>query len=231
MKKHMWKIIIGAAIVLMAGSFFLSQQASKGSNDGIVVSDHIKTAADPKATLTEYGDFQCPACGQFYPIVSAVLEQYGGNLSFEFKNFPLPMHPYAIPAAKAAEAAGQQGKYFEMYDKLYQNQDAWAQSSAPQAFFNQYAEELGLNMDQFKKQMRSSILSDHIKAQQKEAMDKGFTGTPSFELNGEKLEFTTYEEFIGKIEAALGIENTAASSSASTTAEDGAGVEFGLPGA
>jgi protein-disulfide isomerase len=226
MKKHIWKIVFAVVAVLMVSSFLYANYASDKANDGVVLSDHIKGNKDATVTLTEYGDFQCPACAQFSPVVKSVIEQYGDQIAFEFRHFPLiSIHPYAVPAAKAAEAAGVQGKFFEMHDKLYENQNAWAKSAAPQAFFAQYAEELGLDVDLFKQHMRASLIEEKIESQFQEAQEKGLSGTPSFFLNGERLEFQTMEDFFGAIDAALGI----VPETASTTGSAAESVEFGLP--
>ena len=170
MKKHTWKIVFGVAALLMIASIAYSQYASKSANDGVTLEDHIKGNPDATVTLTEYGDFQCPACGQFYPIVKSTLDQYGSQIRFEFKNFPLTtIHPYALSAAKAAEAAGVQGKFFEMHDKLFENQKAWSASASPAAFYVQYAQELGLDVNLFKQHMRASLIEDEIKKDSKEA--------------------------------------------------------------
>ncbi len=226
MKKHTWKIVFAVAAILILGSIGYAQYAANKANEGVVLTDHVIGNPDAKVSLTEYGDFQCPACGAFHPIVKGVLEQYGDQIRFEFKNLPLTaIHPYAMPAAKAAEAAGVQGKYFEMHDKLFEDQKAWSSSPTPQVFFTQYAEELGLDVELFKKHMKASVINEKITEHTKEAQGLGFTGTPSFLLNGEPLEFETYEEFIGAIEAALGVTPQATTSTSSVESS----VEFGLP--
>lgn len=225
MKKHTWKIVLGAVVLLMGGSFLLSYWSGSQANEGVVLEEHIKGNKDAAVTLTEYADFQCPACAQFHPIVKSVETQYGDRVAIEFKHMPLStIHPYALPAAKAAEAAGVQGKFFEMHDKLFENQTAWSQSGTPQVFFNQYAEELGLDVELFKQHMRASLVEDKIKTDFEEARSLGFTGTPSFMLNGETLKFETFDEFFGAIEAALGIVPTEASSTVPVAAD----VEFGI---
>lgn len=231
MKKHLWKIIFVGAAVLMVASFLYAGYVSDKANEGVVLSEHIKGNPDAAVTLTEYSDFQCPACGQFYPIVKSVIEQYGDQLKFEYKHFPLlSIHPYAMPAAKAAEAAGVQGKFFEMHDKLFENQNAWSKSPAPQVFFIQYAQELGLDVDLFKQHMRASLIEEKVESQFKEAQGKGLTGTPSFFLNGEPLEFDTFDEFFGAIESALGITPDTATSTetGSSTQQTGTEIEFGI---
>lgn len=230
MKKHIGKIILAAAVVLMVGSFWYASYIGNKANEGVVIEPNVKGNPDAQVELVEYSDFQCPACGAFYPIVKDLLDQYGDQIAFEYKHFPLSsIHPYAVPAAKAAEAAGQQGKFFEMHDKLFENQSAWSQSATPQVFFNQYAEEIGLDMDLFTQHLRSSMISDHIEAQFNEARELGFTGTPSFTLNGEPFEFSTYEGFIGGIEAALGVSTSTQGSAATNTTETSTEVEFGIP--
>jgi len=227
MKKHFWKIILGVVVVVMGGSIALAQYVGSQANEGVVPAKHTKGPATAKVQLTEYADFQCPACAQFYPVVTEVLEKYGDQINFEFKHFPLvTIHPFALPAAKAAEAAGQQGKFFVMYDKLFTNQNVWSKSATPQVYFIQYAEELGLDMPLFKQHLRASVLDTHIKSQFSEAQKLGLTGTPSFYLNGQRLEFKTIQEFTGAIEKALGIVST--STDAVIPAEKA--VEFGLPG-
>ena len=221
----MWKIVAGIVVVLMGGSILYAQQAGKNANEGVVLSENIKGNQDSSVVLTEYADFQCPACAQFYPIVKTIQEQYGDQLAIEFKHFPLvSIHPHALPAAKAAEAAGVQGKFFQMHDKLFENQNSWSKSGTPQVFFNQYAEELGLDVALFKKHMRASMIEDKIREDMEGALSKGFTGTPSFLLNGEVLEFETYEEFISKIEAALGVTQAASSTEETSSSE----VNFGI---
>lgn len=210
----------------MGGSILYAQYAGNKANEGVVLAERVKGNADANVTLTEFGDFQCPACGQFHPIVKSVVEQYGDRLRFEFKHYPLiAIHPYAMPSAKAAEAAGVQGKFFEMHDKLFENQNSWSKSATPQTFFIQYAQELGLDVELFKQHMRASMIEDAIQAQYKEAQGLGLTGTPSFFLNGEPMQFQTYEEFIGAIESALGITS---STTQAPSAQTGPEVEFGI---
>lgn len=226
MKKNPWKIIIGVAVVLLAASFYWSNQAGELANEGVTLSEHVKGNPQASVVLSEYADFQCPACAEFHPYVKELEEEYGDSLRIEFHHFPLiSIHPYAVPAAKAAEAAGQQGQFFAMHDKLFENQDAWTNSGTPQIFFNQYAEELGLDVDMFKRHMRSSLIDQAVEDSFNAARQKGFTGTPSFELNGAKMEFQTYEDFKGQIDVAInGLPEEATSSPAVT----GPNVKFGI---
>lgn len=204
LKKHFWKIVALVALLLVGGSYVYSNKAAKEANEGVVLEARMKGNPEAKTVLVEYSDFQCPACSQFYPVVKDIVEKHGDNLKVEYRHFPLiNIHPMATPAAKAAEAAGVQGKFWEMHDKLFDNQATWSRSSNAAAFFNQYAEELGLDVDKFKLHMDSSVIADAISASFNEARDAGFTGTPTFLLNGEQMEFTTFEDFRAQIEAAI----------------------------
>jgi protein-disulfide isomerase len=175
-------------------------------NEGVAVVPHIKGNPDASVTLTKYSDFQCPACAQFVPVVDDILADYGDQIRFEYRHFPLiQIHPFAESAARAAEAAGQQGKFFEFHNLLFTNQAEWSRVSVPGAFFARYAEELGLDMTLFTRHQRSSILQENVRNQFNEARGLGLSGTPTFFLNGEQMEIQTYQDFREQIEAALGI--------------------------
>lgn len=195
-----------------------SNVASKKSNEGVTVTDHNKGGDNAAVTLTEYSDFQCPACGAFEPVVANVLATYGDKIKFEYRHYPLPIHSYAQQAAIAAEAAAQQDKFFEYHDKLFANQQTWANSQTPQVLFVQYASELGLDVEKFKRHMKSSILRDAIKKDFKDAQDMGLTGTPTFFLNGQKMEVSSYEDFVAQIAAAVEPGAAVQASSTASTA-------------
>jgi protein-disulfide isomerase len=204
--KNPW-IVIGVLVaVMLGGSIWYSGQVGQEGNEGITFAPHYKGNPDAVVTLVEYSDFQCPACASFQPVLDDVIEQYGESLKIEYKHFPLGMHSMAEPAARAAEAAGQQGAFFEFHDLLYANQQAWATSPNPTGIFIQYAEELGLDVEKFKSQSRASLIRDRVKEDLQEAMSLGLTGTPSFFLNGERMSFETYAEFMNQIEKAVNPE-------------------------
>lgn len=205
-KKHFWKIVILAAVVAIGGSLFYSSQTAEQANDGVVIKEHIKGNEEASVTLVEYSDFQCPACGQFYPRVKELMEEYGDQLRFEYRHFPLTnIHPFAAPAARASEAASQQGKFWEMHDKLFEGQSVWSKSGNPSAYFIQYAEELDLDIDTFKRHLDASLISDAVNDGFNDARSRGFTGTPTFLLNGETMNFSTFDEFRSQIEEAMGV--------------------------
>lgn len=156
--------------------------------DEINANDHKKGKEDSKVTVIEYGDFQCPACGQYFPIIDEVSKNFNDRVLFVFRHFPLrSLHPYAQIAAQAAEAAGKQGKFWEMHDKLFQNQNTWAKSNDPKQSFEQYAQEIGLNVDQYKKDFNGSETKAQVNADYASAQTGGINQTPTFVLNGASI--------------------------------------------
>lgn len=201
--KNPWIVVGVITVVLFGGAIWYSGMSTERNNEGVEITDHSKGNPDANVVLVEYSDFQCPACAAFQPYIEEVLALYGDQLRFEYKHFPLPIHPSAIPAGVAAEAAGQQGKFFEYHDALFENQSDWSGSVAPQALFIEYAETLGLDMDTFRRHIKSSVLRDQVRNGITEGRELGITGTPTFFLNGERMNISTYEDFIGQIALAV----------------------------
>lgn len=227
--KNPWVIVGVIAVVLFGGAILFSNSAAEESNEGVEITPHVKGNPDATVTLVEYSDLQCPACAGFEPILTGMLEQYGDQLRFEYKHFPLParIHPHALSASLAAEAAGQQGKFFEFHDLLYANQQTWSAVAVPQTYFVQYASDLGLDLDKFKQHMRSSVLRERIQGEFAEGEALGVTGTPTFFLNGKKMEFESYLEFAQQIGYAINPE-LMASSTATTTGGVPEEIRFGF---
>jgi protein-disulfide isomerase len=142
----------------------------------------VKGLANAKITIVEFSDFECPYCSRVVPTLSDLFKEYPGQIKLVFKNNPLPMHPRAIPAAKAFLSAGEQGKYWEMHDKLFAEQ-----KDLSDANIFKIAQQLKLNMDQFKKSYLSNKWDARIQAEQKQAQELGMGGTPSFLVNGVSL--------------------------------------------
>lgn len=223
--KNPWIIIGIITVVLFGGAIWYSQSSSEVNNEGIEIISHTKGDTESTVVLTEYSDFQCPACAAFQPALDDLLAQYGDSLLFEYKHFPLiSIHPHAQPAAIAAEAAGQQGKFFEFHDLLFENQQTWSAAAIPTTFFVQYAEELELDIEQFRRQMKSSVLRDKVRAEFEEARTLGLTGTPSFLLNGEVIRFESYQDFFDQVAAAINPNAVGTS----TDTVGGVEVKFGL---
>lgn len=154
------------------------------------IADHIFGKEGSKVTLIEYGDFQCPGCGQIHPQIRKIVEQYKDQLQFVFRNYPLTtIHANAKSAASAVEAAGLQGKYWEMHNKVYETQSSWNTLSITDrnTLFTKYANELGLNTDQFTTAMASTDVTKKINFDAALAKKDEVAGTPTFILNGIQL--------------------------------------------
>jgi protein-disulfide isomerase len=144
--------------------------------------DHIQGNPNAKVELVEFGDYQCPHCGRAYPIIKQVQEALGDQLKFVFRNFPLAeIHPQARIAAVATEAANRQGKYWEMHDIVFENQQ---QLRLPQLLG--YARTLGLNMEQFETDIGDDALTDIIDEDFESGVRSGVNGTPTFFIDGHK---------------------------------------------
>ncbi|HWV99409.1 MAG TPA: DsbA family protein [Candidatus Acidoferrum sp.] len=148
--------------------------------------DHAQGRADALVTLVEYGDYQCPYCGAAYPVVKRVQKTLGKKLRFVFRNFPLTQaHPYAMVAAEAAEAAALQRKFWEMHDFIYENQDDLEPDLLPA-----WAEQLGLNVEEFGSAIRKGEISKRIKEDRMSGIRSGVNGTPCFFINGTRYDGT-----------------------------------------
>lgn len=223
--KNPWVIIGVITVLLFGGAIWYAGQAAEKSNEGVELIKHTKGNASAAVTLVEYSDFQCPACQAFHPILKTVLEESGDNIHFEYKHFPLPIHQHAMMAAVAAEAAGQQGKFFEFHDVLFDNQAEWAQSTSPNILFTKYANEVDLDVDVFRRQLNSSILRDKVRQEMTEGRNLGVTGTPTFFLNGERMQFDSYQSFVEQIALAV---NPALASTSNMQMAPSSDVKFGL---
>lgn len=142
----------------------------------------------PKATfqIIEFGDFQCPSCAAAHPVIKEILKAYGNKVNLVFRNFPLPQHANSRVSAEAAEAAGAQGKYWEMYDKLYENQDKWANEKNPIDIFKGFAKDLSLNVTKFENDIRNEKYKDKIAGDQADGNGLLVDSTPTFFINSQK---------------------------------------------
>lgn len=166
-------------------------------------SQRLSTAEDGKVTLVEFLDFECEACGAAYPFIEQLRETYDGRVTFVVRHFPL--HNNSVAAAKAAEAAGAQGKFDEMYKKLFETQASWGESrESKEAVFFGFAEELGLDMDAFMAVYEDPDTEKKVKRDQADGRELGVQGTPTFFVNGDKVDLQSSDDLIAKIEAELG---------------------------
>ena len=182
--------IIVAIIVVFAGFFWLTKPKPATTNSSSKPSSHIEGTGSKNVTLVEYGDFQCPACRAYHPIVKSLFDTYKDRIFFQFRNYPLEsLHQNARAGARAAEAAHLQGKFWEMHDALYENQQTWGTASDPLSFFTGYAKQVGVSdLTKFSTDYKSTVVNDVINADMKEGGKFSITGTPTFVLDGKKID-------------------------------------------
>lgn len=164
---------------------------------------YLPASGSATVTLVEFGDYVCPACGSYAPYVKKVLTDYAGKINYVFRNYPLSYHTNAPMASYAALAAGIQGKYWEMHDKLYMTQSTWSESNDAKSVFVNYASELGLNKDQFLTDMNSQAVKDIVSQDKKDGDIVGLRGTPTFYLNGKELVLNTFDELENSVSALI----------------------------
>jgi protein-disulfide isomerase len=183
--------VVTLIVVLFAYYFYAAKTESNTQVSEINISDtdHVRGAMDGKVTLVEFGDFQCPACGAYEPLLRKVETDNAKILKVVFRNFPLTqIHQNALIGAKAAEAAGLQGKFWEMHDMLYANQTEWSTGLNARDFILTYATTIGLDTKKFQADLNDKAIEEKILAEYKEGVKLGVAGTPSFFLNGQKIQ-------------------------------------------
>lgn len=167
-------------------------------------SHRLSTAKDGKVTLVEFLDFECEACGAAYPFLEDLRQEYAGRVTFVVRYFPIPSHNNAENAALAAEAAARQGNFEGMYSKLFESQSEWGEQPDSRAEdFRLIAQELGLDMQQYDADIANPAVLERVMADQDEGVALGVQGTPTFFLNGEKLEVSTMDDFRSAIDKAI----------------------------
>lgn len=213
MGKSFW-IILAVVVLASAGLIFFlgSDDDSSGANNSstseiltVKDTDHKKGLADASVNLIEYTDFQCPACGAVFPVLEQMFQEFGDQVEFVVRHFPLTsIHPNAMAAHRSAQAASNQDKFWEMHDTLYERQQSWSSSTDVNRIFESYAAELGLDLDQFTSDAESEEVSKIINADVSSGQQVGVQGTPTFFLNGELLPTPrSVEEFRAAIQSAL----------------------------
>lgn len=184
-------VILGVIVLGFVGFIVFNKKDSGNNTPGTStasVSNNSVGAGNKKVTIIEYADFQCPACGQYYLLVKQIKEKYGDDITFTFRNFPLDsIHPNARAGHRAAESAGNQGKFFEMHNLIYENQQSWSTSTNVKTIFDTYAKQLNLDMDKFNSDFISEDTNATINADIDEGKSKGVNSTPTFFMNGTKL--------------------------------------------
>ncbi len=187
--------VIVAIIVIFFGVYYFSSHGTKtastsnSSASSAKPSDHVEGQGSTGVTLVEFGDYECPFCGEYYPTVKAIVKQYFSQITFQFVNFPLvTIHPNAFAGARAAEAASMMGQFWQMHDLLYQNQNQWVSASNPLPYFMLYAKSLGLNTNTFVKDYNSEAVNNVINADITKGNNLGIDATPTFYLDGKQIQ-------------------------------------------
>lgn len=203
MKKKL--VIFFVAALVVGGVWWLSGGEKKVSESELSNNTYGNGASGIE--LVEFGDFQCPSCGQFYPIVKAIKEQYKDTITFRFRHFPLQtIHPNARATHRAAQAAAAQGKFWEMHDALYENQTIWSNLPDVSAYLESLAQQLGLDIEKYKSDFTSSEVNSAINADVNLGGSLRISGTPTFILDGKVIEngsVSSVEKFSEVIDAAI----------------------------
>jgi protein-disulfide isomerase len=212
MKRYTPFIIVGLVAALAIGGGTIFYRAKLAANPPLKISTetanpkdtaHVLGPADATVTLEEFGDFQCPPCGKLSEPINQLQKQH--KLRVIFREFPLPMHAHAREAACAAEAAGQQGRFWQMHDLLFREQAVWSKSTDARTLFNAYAGMLQLDLDRFKRDMDSSEVLEQVDTDQRRGADIGVRTTPTIFLNNQAVpaEQLKPENFSEYVEAAV----------------------------
>jgi protein-disulfide isomerase len=220
MKRYLPVVIVGSVALLTLGSATMlcrakrfagltttqDQAASGMDSTGRM---HVLGRLTAGVTIEEFGDFQCPPCGELSEPINQLEHDYQSRLCVIFRHFPLNMHQHAHEAALASEAAGLQGHFWQMHDLLYREQPAWSEAVDARPLFNSYAQMLGLNIDRFKKDMESDEVKKRVAADQEQGSRLGVKVTPTIFLNNRPLPPTaaTPEGLRAAVEAAMKVKS------------------------
>lgn len=220
-KKAFIGIGLVTLLILIGGVFFISKSDTNNSNNpsnntttlsseqkkllDVVPDDYFKGNKNANVTIVEYLDFECEACGAYYPLVKQMADEYKNDIRIVNRYYPLMGHKNGLPSAWAVEAAAKQGKYWEMHDVLFENQKSWGERpTADPKIFEEYATQIGLNLEQFKNDVASKEVKERVQRDMSSGQQLGVNGTPTFFLNGEKIPNPkSAEDFRSFIQAAI----------------------------
>ncbi|MDT7602173.1 MAG: hypothetical protein QOF61_170 [Acidobacteriota bacterium] len=205
-------ILIGVVLVAVvaAGAWYLHRSRQPGAvASGLPGAQPVHALGSTAApvVLEEFGDYQCPPCGQIYPEIEKIKQDYGDEVRLVFRQYPLiRVHPHALFAAHAAEAASLQGKFWEMHRAIFENQRAWSPVPDPTAMFESYAQHAGLDVERYRKDVGSPETDARVVADRERGQSVGVESTPTFFVNGRKIppSQTTGKGLREEIDRALG---------------------------
>jgi len=203
MKRYLPLAIVTVVFFIAAGAgtslFLWKERAQKTKTASIKVPPvgselkpgaepaHIRGSPNARVKIEEFGDFQCPSCAALSPALNQAEQKYHGKLCVIFRHFPLANHTHALAAARTAEAAGLQGRFWEMHDFLYGSQLVWTRAADPRELVNQFAKSTGLDVERLKIDIESEQVKARIAADQQRAASLGVNRTPAIFINGERL--------------------------------------------
>ena len=191
MKNFIW---IGAVVIILISLMFWGVSGGNTIKPPFEVGvvhplDHVSGNASSSVVVIEYSDFQCPACRTYYPITKQLIAEFGNEIAFVYRHFPLvQIHPNAQLAAQAAEAAAKQGKFWQMHDLLFEKQNEWANVASPKSLFESYAILTGISVEQFKTDITSQEVINFVRAERTNAIKLRLQGTPTFFVNGKQIQ-------------------------------------------
>ena len=197
MKRRLPFVIVAAVALATIGSGAMLYRAKRPQLQAIpeklsarsnAESAHVRGNPDAPVTLEEFADFQCPPCGSFAGFGEELLKEYDSRLRIVFRNFPLALHEHAREAALAAEAAGLQGHFWEMHDVLYLEQANWSKAPNARELFESYAETIGLNLDQFRKDMDGEKARERVDGDHARGESLGIKVTPTLFINNQPVD-------------------------------------------
>jgi protein-disulfide isomerase len=201
--------VVLAVVLLISGSPRESagqSGVSPSSSAALVRADshRLSTASDGKVTFVEFLDFECGGCRAAYPLVEQLRQEYAGRVTFVVRYFPIRSHFNGERAARAVEAASQQGKFEQMYQRMFQTQSEWGNQQTPaDAVFRGFATDLGLDMAAYDKAYNDPATLDRIRRDVTDGQTLGVDGTPTFFVNGQKIKPRSYNDFSKAVDAAL----------------------------
>lgn len=218
--KHVGKILLLLPFLLLLVS--CQNPAAQDPKDVLTVKadDWIKGSKQARVVLVEYSDFQCPACGAYYPLVKKLNQDFGDKLLIVYRHFPLTsLHRNAQAAARASEAAGKQGKFWQMHDMLFEQQQSWSEENNVEGIFAGYAVSLGLNKETFLKDLNDASVTGKVDRDRQGGEALRVNSTPTFYLNGKKMDSPgSYELFKKLVEATITVSESTSGNSSTTNA-------------
>lgn len=185
-------------IIILAGAVFFMGKPQAPADSKVVLGAQQQGPENSVVTLVEFSDYQCPFCAQAWPYIEKLVGKYPNNLQFVYRHFPLPQHQFAKEAAYAAESAGKQGKFWGMSKLLFENQDKLSPD-----LFPKLAQDLGLNIEQFKKDVQDDAIKNKVEADLSDAKKLGLNSTPTFFLNNNKINLQNFSDLEQQVEKSI----------------------------